>query len=195
MVQWQYPLTETNSFPLRKFFCPRYQIANWERIFTKEEFLETVKVTDREMGKGHRRHETEKLFDKLLSNLRTALIQKRFKFDLKSVRKHAQLYRLCIKNKTHFLFIHVSLVKDFSIPSPWEEISHLVSSENIDWAVILLKEGNSQPIGFLIPSDDFEKMKSLFTMTRMGLIRIKEDDLSLKYCFNSWDGLFHLLNL
>ena len=137
----------------------------------------------------------EKLLEEFLSNLRTALTQKRFKFDLKLVKRHAQLYRLCIRNKTHFLFIHVSGIKDFSIPSPWEDISHLISSENIDRAVILLKEGKNQLIGFLIPGDDFTNMKSVFTMTRMGLIRIKEKDLSLQYCFNSWDSFFHLLNL
>ncbi len=137
----------------------------------------------------------EKFFGKLLSNLRTALTQKKFKFDLKLVRRHAQLYRLCVKNKTHFLFIHASRVKDFKIPSPWEEISHLTSSENIDWAVILLKEGKSQPMGFFIPADDFTNLRSAFTMSRLGLVRIKEKDLPLKYCFNTWDTVFHLLNL
>ena len=138
---------------------------------------------------------SEKLFEEFLSNLRTALRQKRFKFDLELVKRQAHLYRLCIKNKTHFLFIHVSRVKDFSIPSPWEEISHVIPSENIDWPVMLVKEGKNRPIGFLIPGDDFTNMKSVFTMTRMGLIRIKEEDLSLKYGFNSWDSFSHLLNL
>jgi hypothetical protein len=139
--------------------------------------------------------DSEKSLEEFLSNLRTSLTQKRFKFDFKLVKRHAQLYRLSIRNRTNFLFIHVSRVKDFSIPSPLEDISHLISSENIDCAVILLKEGRNQPIGFLIPGDDFTNMKSVFIMTRMGLIRIKEKDLSLKYCFNSWDSFFNLLNL
>jgi hypothetical protein len=138
---------------------------------------------------------SEKLLEELLSILRTALRQKRFKFDLELVKRQAHLYRLCIKNKTHFLFIHASRGKVFSIPSPWEEISHLISSENIDWAVMLLKEGKNQPIGFLIPGNDFTNMKSVFTMTRMGLVRIKEKGLSSKYCFNSWDSFSDLLNL
>ena len=139
--------------------------------------------------------DSAKLLEEFLSNLRTALTQKRSKLDLKLVKRNAQLYRLCFKNRIHFLFIHVSRVKDFSIPSPWDDIVHLISSENIDWAVILLKEGKSQPIGFFIPGDDFTNMKSVFTMTRMGLIRIKEKDLPLKYRFNSWDSVSHLLNL
>jgi hypothetical protein len=90
----------------------------------------------------------------------------------------------------------VSRVKDFRIPSPWQEISHL-SSENIDWTVILLKEleGKNRLLGFLIPGDDFMKMKAGFTMNRMGLIRIKEKDLASKYQFNNWDTFFQLLSL
>ncbi len=138
---------------------------------------------------------SEKLLEEFLSNLRTILTKKRLKFDLRLVKRHAQLYRLCIKNKTHFLFIHVSRVKDFSIPSPCEDSSHLISSENLNWAIILLKEAKNQPIGFLIPGNDFTNMKSAFTLNRMGLIRIKEKDLSSKYSFNSWDSFSHLLNL
>ncbi len=142
--------------------------------------------------------ETSKnLVNGFLSSLKTVLEQKRFKFDLRLIRRHSQLYRFYAKKKTHFLFIHVSQAKDFSIPSPWQEISHLISSENIDWAVILLKEpeGKNHPLGFLIPHDDFINLKSGFTMNRMGLIKIRGKDLSLKYHFNSWDPLFQLLNL
>jgi hypothetical protein len=137
----------------------------------------------------------EKALEEVISNLRNALIKKRLKFDLKLVKRHAQLYRLCIKNRTHFLFIHVSRVRDFSIPLPCEESSPSIPSENTDWAVILLKEAKNQPIGFFIPGNDFTNMKSVFTMTRMGLVRIKEKGLSSKYCFNSWDSFSDLLNL
>lgn len=140
---------------------------------------------------------SKKLVNEFLSNLKTALEQKRFKFDLKLMRRHSQLYRFYVKNRTHFLFIHGSRGKDWEIPSPWQEISHLISSENIDWAVILLKEprGKDHPLGFLIPRDDFIKMKSGFTMNRMGLIKVKEKDLPLKYQFNNWDTFFQLLSL
>jgi hypothetical protein len=139
---------------------------------------------------------SKKLVNEFLSNLKTALGQKRFKFDLKLIKRHSQLYRFYIKNRTHFLSIHVGRGKDFWIPSPWQEISHL-SPENIDWAVILLRElkGKDHPLGFLIPRDDFIKMRSGLTMNRMGLIKIKEKDLSLKYQFNNWDTFFKLLNL
>jgi len=139
---------------------------------------------------------SKKLVNEFLSNLKTTLGQRRFKFDLKLMRRYSQLYRFYVKNRTHFLFIHVSRVKDFRIPSPWQEISHL-SSENIDWTVILLKEleGKNHPLGFLIPGDDFMKMKAGFTMNRMGLIIIKEKDLASKYQFNNWDTFFRLLNL
>jgi hypothetical protein len=135
--------------------------------------------------------------NEFLSNLKTALGQKRVKFDLKLIRRHSQLYRFYVKSKTHFLFIHASRGKEFfEIPSPGQEISHFISSENMDWAVILLKEpeGKNHPLGFLIPRDDFIK-KSGFAMNRMGLMRIKKKDLSLKYRFNSWDIFFQLLNV
>jgi hypothetical protein len=140
---------------------------------------------------------SKKLVNEFLSNLKTALEQKRFKFDLKLIRRHSQLYRVYIKNRTYFLFIHASRGKDWETPSPWQEISRLISSENIDWSVILLRESKAedQPLGFLIPRDDFTKMKSGFTMNRMGLIKIREIDLSSKYQFNHWDTFLQLLNL
>src|SRR4030043_1358330 len=91
------------------------------------------------------------LVDELLVNLKTILEQKRFRSDLKLIRRHSKLYRFYIKNKTLFLFIHASQGKEFfEIPSPGQEISHFVSSENMDWAVILLKkpEGKNHPLGF-----------------------------------------------
>lgn len=83
------------------------------------------------------------------------------------------------------------------MPSPWQEISHFISPEDMDWAVILLKEPESKnhPAGFLVSRDDLENMKSGFAMSRMGLMRIKEKDLSLKYQFMNWGTFFQLLNL
>jgi hypothetical protein len=143
------------------------------------------------------REARKELVNKFLLNLKTALEQKRFKFDLKLIGKHSQLYRFYVKNRTHFLFIHASRGNRWEIPSPRIEISPLISSENIDWAVILLKEPEAKNhlLGFLILGDDFIKMKAGFSMTRMGLIRIKEKDLSLKYQFNNWDTFFQLLKL
>ena len=140
---------------------------------------------------------SKELANEFLSNLKSAFQQKSVKFDSKLIRRHSQLYRFYIKNKTHFLFIHASHGKEFfEIPSPWQEISHFISSESMDWAVILLKEpdGKNHPLGFLIRRDDFMKMKSGLTMNRMGLIKIKEKNLSLKYQFNNWDNFSQLLN-
>lgn len=138
----------------------------------------------------------KELVNEFLSNLKTALEQKRFKFDLKLIGEHSQLYRFYVKNRTHFLLIHASRGECWEIPSFRLEISRLISSENKDWAVVLLKEpeGKNHLLGFLILGDDFIKMKAGFSMNRMGLIKIKEKDLSLKYQFNNWDSFFQLLN-
>ena len=141
---------------------------------------------------------TEKLANEFLSNLKAALGQKRVKFDSKLIRRHSRLYRFYIKNETRFLFIHATHGKTFfEVPSPGQEISRFVSSENMDWAIILLKEseGKNHPSGFLIRRDDFMKMKVGFTMNRMGVIKIKEKHLSSKYQFNNWDHFFQLLDL
>ena len=141
---------------------------------------------------------SKELADEFLSNLRTALGQKRVKFDLKLIRRHSQLYRFYIKSKTHFLFIHASHGKEFfEMPSPWQEISHFISPENMDWAVILLKESESKnhPLGFLVSSDDLKNIKSGFAVNRMGLMKIREKDLSLKNQFIDWRTFFQLLNL
>jgi hypothetical protein len=143
---------------------------------------------------------SRKLIDDFLLNLRSILGEKRYRFDLKLLKRHAQLYRLYAKNRTHFLFIHVTHrgKELFRIPSPWQDISHFMSSsEDINWAVILLKESVDRncPLGFQIPRDDFIRLKSSFTMDRTGLIKIKQKDLSLEYQFNSWDTFFQLLNL
>jgi len=70
------------------------------------------------------------LVNEFLSNLKAALEQKRFKFDLKLAGKHSQLYRFYVKNRTHFLFMHSSRDERWEIPAPRP------SSENIDWAVV-----------------------------------------------------------
>ncbi len=141
---------------------------------------------------------SKKFANEFLLNLKTALGQKRVKFDLKLIRRHSQLYRFYVKSKTHFLFIHASHGKEFfEMPSPWQEISHFISPEDMDWAVIFLKEpkGNNHPLGFLVSRDDFANMKSGFAMNRMGLMKIRQKDLSSKYQFINWDTFFQLLNL
>jgi hypothetical protein len=141
---------------------------------------------------------SKELANEFLSNLKTILGQKRVKFDLKLIRRHSQLYRFCIKSKTHFVFIHASHGKEFfEMPSPWQEISHFISPGNMDWAVILLKEpkSKSHPLGFLVSRDDLENIKSGFVMNRMGLMKIKEKDLSLKHQFINWRTFLQLLNL
>jgi len=141
---------------------------------------------------------SKELANEFLSNLRTALGKKRVKFDLKLIKRHAKLYRFYLKGKTHFLFIHAKHGKEFfEMPSPWQEISHFISPENMDWAVVLLKESESKnhPSGFLVSRDDLENIKSGFAMNRMGLIKIKEKDLSLRHQFINWGTFFQLLNL
>jgi hypothetical protein len=141
---------------------------------------------------------SKELANEFLSNFKTALGQKRIKFDLKLIRRHSQLYRFYIKSKTLFLFIHASHSKEFfEMPSPWQEISHFISPENMDWAVILLKESENKnhPLGFLVSRDDLKNIKSGVAMNRMGLMKIKEKDLSLKYQFIDWETFFQLLNL
>jgi hypothetical protein len=141
---------------------------------------------------------SKELANEFLSNLRTALGQKRVKFDLQLIKRHSQLYRFCIKNKTHFLFIHASHGREFfEMPSPWQEISHFISPENMDWGVVLLKESESKnhPSGFLVSRDDLRNIKSGSAINRLGLMKIREKDLSLKYQFINWGTFFQLLNL
>jgi hypothetical protein len=141
---------------------------------------------------------SKKLADEFLSNLKTALGQKRVKFDLRLIRRHSQLYRFYIKSKTHFLFIHARHGKEFfEMPSPWQEISQFISPESMDWAVILLKEPESKncPLGFFVSRDDLKNIKSGFSLNRMGLMKIREKDLSSKHQFINWRTFFQLLNL
>jgi hypothetical protein len=139
----------------------------------------------------------KKLFDRFLSNLKTISEQKGFDFDLRLIKRYLQLYCLNDRNKPYFLFIHASLSSFWEISSNWQEITHLIPSENTSWAVVLLQkpDGENDPMGFLISSNDFVKMKSGFGINRMGRIKIHERDLSLKNRFNNWDGFFQLLNL
>jgi len=141
---------------------------------------------------------SKELANEFLSNLKTALGKKRVKFDLKLIRRHAQLYRFYVKSKTHFLFIHAKHGKEFfEMPSPWQEISQFISPENMDWAVVFLKESESKnhPLGFLVSRDDLKNIKSGFAINRMGLMKIREKDLSLRHQFISWGTFFQLLNL
>src|SRR5512136_1248271 len=134
--------------------------------------------------------------DEFLRNLKNVLTRKKVAFDFKLLNRHLQLYRFYLKPKTCFLFIHLSQVKDFSMPPPWGEISRFLSSAEIFWAVILLKgpARMSDLSGFFIAQADFMKMKSKFGMNRLGLLRIKGKDLQNKHQFTTWDGfLEHLL--
>ena len=138
---------------------------------------------------------SRKPVDEFLENLKKVLTHKRLTFDFKLLKRHLQLYRFYLKPKTYFLFIHLSQVKDFCIPPPWEEIVRFPSSAEIVWAVVLLKgsERKSEPSGFFIAQGDFMKMKSKFNMNRLGLLRIKGKDLQIKHQFNTWDKLLEHL--
>lgn len=132
-----------------------------------------------------------------LSNLRTKSNRKRFGFHLKLIKRDLQLYRFNDHNKPYFLFIHESLGSCWEISSNWQEISHLLPSENTHWAVILLQKpsGENSPLGFLISNNDFIMMTSGSSINRMGRIKIHKKGLSLKHQFDNWDGFFQLLNL
>ena len=139
----------------------------------------------------------ERLLEQFLSTLKTHLEQKGFNFDFGLIKRHLHLYRFDDHHKRYFLFIHKSLRGFWEISPNWEEITHLVPSEDRNWAVILLQKasGEDHPLGFLMSSDDFIKMKSGFGINRMGRIRIQEKDLSSKNRFNNWGSFFQLLNL
>ncbi len=139
----------------------------------------------------------ERLLEQFLSTLKTNLVQKGFDFDFKLIKRHLHLYRFDDHHKPYFLFIHESLCGFWEISPNWEEITHLIPSENRNWAAILLQKpsGENHPLGFLMSSHDFIKMKSGFGINRMGRIRIHEKDLSAKNKFNNWKSFFRLLNL
>ena len=138
-----------------------------------------------------------RLLEQFLSNLKTNLEEKGFDFDFKLIKRHLHLYRFEDHHKPYFLFIHESLCGFWEISANWEEITHLIPSEDRNWAVILLQKpsGENHPLGFLMPSNDFIKMKSGFGINRLGRIRIHEKDLSSKNKFNNWKRFFRLLNL
>ena len=135
--------------------------------------------------------------EQFLSNLKTNLEEKGFDFDFKLIKRHLHLYRFEDHHKPYFLFIHESLCGFWEISPNWEEITHLIPSEHRKWAVILLQKpsGGNHPLGFLISSNDFMKMKSGFGINRMGRIKIHIKDLSSKNKFNNWESFFQMLNL
>ena len=139
----------------------------------------------------------KKIAEHFLSNLKTKSNRKRFGFDLKLIKRDLQLYRFNDHHKPRFLFIHESLGSFWEISSNWQEISHLLPSENTGWAVVLLQKpsGENSPLGFLISNDDFMTMTSGSSVNRMGRIKIHKRDLSLKDQFDNWEGFFQRLNL
>jgi len=138
----------------------------------------------------------ERLLEQFLSNLRTNLQEKGFESDFKLIRRHLHLYRFDDLHRPYFLFIHESLCGFWEISPGWEEVTHLVPSENTNWAFIFLQkpDGENHPSGFLMSSNDFVKMISGFRINRMGRIRIHEKDLLSRNRFNSWKSFFRLLN-
>ena len=139
----------------------------------------------------------ERLLEEFLTNLKTNLKQKGLEFDFRLIKRHLHLYRVGDHRRPYFLFIHESLCSFWEISPDWEEVTHLIPSENANWAVIFLQKpsGENRPSGFLMSSNDFVKLVSRFGMNRMGRIRIHEKDLSSRNKFNSWEGFFRLLNL
>jgi len=138
----------------------------------------------------------ERLLEEFLTDLKTRLKQKGLEFDFRLIKRHLHLYRFD-DHRPYFLFIHESLCSFWEISPDWEEVTHLIPSENANWAVIFLQKpiGENRPSGFLMSSNDFVKMVSRFGMNRMGRIRIHEKDLSSRNKFNGWNNFFRLLNL
>ncbi len=138
-----------------------------------------------------------KLLEQFLLDLRTNLEEKGFDSNYKLIRRHLRLYRLHDHHIPYFLSIHESLCGFWEISPGWQEVAHLICpSESKNWAVVFLQKpnGEDQPLGFLMSSDDFIKMISGFSINRMGRIRIHQKDLSSRDKFNNWKGFFRLLN-
>jgi hypothetical protein len=137
------------------------------------------------------------LFEQFLTNLKAKLDQKGFDFDLKLIKRHLHLYRFTGHHRAYFLSVHESLCSFWAISSNWQEIPHLIPSENGNWAVILLQKpsGGDHPFGFLLSGNDFLKMKSGLGINRMGLIKIHKKDLPPQNEFNDWKSFFRLLKL
>jgi len=137
------------------------------------------------------------IFEQFLSNLKANLEQKGSDSDFKLIKSHLHLYRFNDHQKPYFLFVLESLCSFWEISSNWQEITHLIPSDNGNWAVILLQKpsGENHPLGFLISGNDFIKMNSGFGINRMGRIKIHKKDLPSKNEFNNWESFFRLLNL
>ena len=115
----------------------------------------------------------------------------------KLIRRHLRLYRLDDHHKPYFLSIHESLSGVWEISPGWEEVTHLIYPlEGRNWAVVFLQKSNGegQPLGFLMSSDDFIRMVSGFRINRLGRIKIHERDLCSRDRFNNWESFFRLLN-
>lgn len=98
--------------------------------------------------------------------------------------------------KGYFLLIHVSTIETgfWGVSLGWQEAFHKLSAKRkgLDWAVILLK---SPRRGFLLPSNEFEKMKKELSISQNKQIKIVERYLPLYSEFYDWDSFFQLLNL
>lgn len=138
----------------------------------------------------------ERLLGQFLSELKINLEQRGFDSNFKLIKRHFHLYRFDDHHEPYFLCIHESLCGFWEISPNWEEIAHIIPSENQNWTVVLLQKPSSEnnPLGFLMSSHDFIKMKSGFGINRLGRIRIHEKDLSSKNKFNNWERFFRLLN-
>ena len=138
----------------------------------------------------------ERLLEQFLSHLKTNLEEKGLESNYKLIRRHLRLYRLDNHHKPYFLSVHESLCGFWEISPGWEEMTHLIPSENTNWAFIFLHKpnGDNHPLGFLISGNDFIEMISRFSINRMGRIRIHERDLSSRNKFNDWKSFFRLLN-
>jgi hypothetical protein len=162
-----------------------------------------------------RTERSKKLFDEFLLKLKTVSEQKGYAFNFEQpiTIKKLQLYDFHANNKTYSLFIHVSLDQGlWGLPSFYQEVIQYLAQimekhrkerhlpqikEDRDWAVVLLQEprGENYPLGYLLPSNDFLRMKSSLSIDRKGWLKIEEKHLSLKYQFYNWDTFFQLLNL
>jgi len=139
----------------------------------------------------------ERLLKEFLTGLRINLQQRGFESDFKLIRRHLRLYRFDDYHRPYFFSIHESLCGFWELSPGWEEVPHLIPSENADWVVIFLQKPNKEndPLGFLMSSNNFMKMISGFRINRIGRIRIHARDLSLRDKFNNWKSFFRLLNL
>jgi hypothetical protein len=140
------------------------------------------------------------ILNEFLTGLTTASEQRGYEFIPQKIMGRLQTYTLhtpnTIPHKRYFLFIHVSTIETgfWGVSLEWQEGFNILSSkkENLDWAIILLK---SPKIGFLLPSNVFEKMKTGFSLSHNNQIKIEEKHLPLSCDFYNWDSFFQLLKL